>query len=440
MTLEHADTNPEFGIDDVKAFLRHSAASRAPDDQGDSGLSVRLSDVKAARDKFVDSKSKQKPAPRRKSTEAQKTPDLAPDDEDCEDEQAEPRGKTKTATQKDAKARQRVEQVKGTDNEDDLGDDDHDHQAELEKPAPTKHQLPVMTPKPPQAESSSRAATNTSPDARVMPASTPIPAESPNVRKRERTVTPAGICSAKRARHEDDATLQDSNATHSKLMQSMPGFLQSLSDHIQAVEGHHFKMGQEFSDMSKSLKLRIDPHRKELERHKSAQTNIAAIQKNISVLREEEQKLKECRKTLEDAKETWVQISEEKFQALEGAHREKHTLNVTKLYHANYDLEEAEKELKEAEKAALPAMTLIRESQPKLRELSMTGNQLNKLVMHLGILRSLVAIGTPAIDALDQTLSARGISLKAVVQEIGERGPPISAEGGSGQPSAEPTA
>jgi hypothetical protein len=223
-------------------------------------------------------------------------------------------------------------------------------------------------------------------------------------------------------------------------MHATPAFLEALARYIRAIERQHIEMGQEFAELSESLKLRTEPHRGALDRHKSAQANLAAMEEKISILLAEEQKLKDCKKTLDDAKETWEQISEEKFQALQEAHWDKTTINATELHLAESDRQAAGMELEEARQAALPALILIDETHPKLRELSMAGRSLNLQAKHLGMLRSLVVLGAPAIDALDGELKARGFSLKDIVQRIGQHTQPTNTEAGSGQPSAEPTA
>ncbi|RSL81589.1 hypothetical protein CEP51_005739 [Fusarium floridanum] len=437
MILEHADANPEFEISDVKAFLGHSVVSH--DD--DSDLSLRMSDIKAAKDKFVDPQFKSIAASRRRSAGAQKVADPAPNDEAGESERAGPSDKTDNATQKDGKGKQRMEQVAGTDDEDELTAENDHHQLEPQKPVPVQVQLPFIMPKPSQAASSAQLATNTVSDARPLATSTTIPADSPNIKKRERSVTPSGICPAKRARHDDGTAAQELLAIRSKLMHATPPFLEALAGYIRAIERQHVDFGQEFSQISESLRLRTDPYRAALDRRKSAQANLAAIEEKISGLLVEEQKLRECKKTPDDAKETWEQISEEKFQALQEAHWDKTTTNVTELQRAECDRKAAAQEVEEAQMAALPALTIMSETQPRLRELSMTGKALNLQAKHLGILRSLVVLGAPAIDALDGELKARGFSLKDIVQRIGQNLEPTNTtQDGSGQPSSEPTA
>ncbi|RSM08976.1 hypothetical protein CEP52_004384 [Fusarium oligoseptatum] len=392
MILEHADANPDFEINDVKAFLGHSVVSH--DD--DSDLSLRMSDIKAAKDKFVDPQFKSIAASRR--------------------ERAGPNDKTNNATQKDGKGKQRMEQVAGTDDEDELTVENDRHQLEPQKPVPVQVQLPFIMPKPSQAASSAQLATNTVSDARPLATSTTIPADSPNIKKRERSVTPSGICPAKRARHDDGTAAQELLAIRSKLMHATPPFLEALAGYIRAIERQHVDFGQEFSQISESLRLRTDPYRAALDR-------------------------RNARKTLDDAKETWEQISEEKFQALQEAHWDKTTTNVTELQRAECDRKAAAQEVEEAQMAALPALTIMNETQPRLRELSMTGKALNLQAKHLGILRSLVVLGAPAIDALDSELKARGFSLKDIVQRIGQNLEPTNTtQDGSGQSSAEPTA
>ncbi|RSL58268.1 hypothetical protein CEP54_007873 [Fusarium duplospermum] len=437
MILEHADANPEFEINDVKAFLSHSVVSH--DD--DSDLSLRMSDIKAAKDKFVDPQFKSIAASRRRSAGAQKVADPAPTDEAGESERVEPSDKTNNATQKDGKGKQRLEQIAGTDDEDELTVGNDQHKSEPEKSVPVQVQLPFIMPKPSQAASSAQLATNTVSDARPLATSTTIPAESPNIKKRERSVTPTGICPSKRARHDESTAAQDLLAIRSQLMRATPAFLEALAGYIRAIERQHIDFGQQFSQISESLRMRTDPYRAALDRHKSAQANLAAIEEKISGLLVEEKKLRECKKTLDDAKETWEQISEEKFQALQEAHWDKTTTNVTELQRAEYDRKAAAHEVEEAQMAALPALTIMSETQPRLRELSMTGKALNLQAQHLGILRSLVVLGAPAIDALDGELKARGFSLKDIVQQIGQNLQPTeTAQNGSGQPSAEPTA
>ncbi|KAJ4321411.1 hypothetical protein N0V84_005330 [Fusarium piperis] len=437
MILEHADANPEFEISDVKTFLGHSIASH----EDDSDLSLRMSDIKAAKDKFVDPQFKSRTASRRKSAGAQKVADATPNDEPGEDERAEPSHKANDATQNDGEGKKQMEQVAGTDDEDELAVD-NDHQPEPEKSIPVQHQLPFMAPKLLQVASSAQLATNIAPDARPLATSTTIPADSPNIKKRERSATPTGICLSKRARHDDGVTPQDLLATRSNLMHATPPFLDALTKYVRAIERQHFDLGQEFAAVSESLRVRTETHRGALDRHKSAQANLAEVEERISILRAEEQKLKDCKKTLDDAKETWEQISEEKFQALQEAHWDKTTINVTELHHAENDRQAAAQEVEEAHKAALPALILISETQPKLRELSMAGKSLNLQANHLGILRSLVVLGTPAIDALDGELRARGFSLKDIVHRAGQHAQPTTnnTEDGSGQPSGEPTA
>ncbi|KAL6355527.1 hypothetical protein LRP88_11124 [Fusarium phalaenopsidis] len=435
MILEHADANPEFEITDVKAFLGHSIASH----EDDSDLSLRMSDIKAAKNKFVDPQFKSIAASRRRSAIAPKLADPTPNDDDGEGERAEPSDKTNDATQKGGKGKKRVEKVAGTDDEDELTVDNDHHHPEPEKSIPVQHQLPFMMPKPSQAASSAQFATNTASDARPLASSATIPADSP-IKKRERSATPTGVCPSKRARHDDGTASQDLFATRSSLMHATPAFLEALAKYIRAIERQHIEMGQEFAELSESLKLRTEPHRGALDRHKSAQANLAAMEEKVSVLLAEEQKLKDCKKTLDDAKETWEQISEEKFQALQEAHWDKTTINATKLHHAESDRQAAAMELEEARQAALPALMIIDETHPKLRELSMAGRSLNLQAQHLGMLRSLVVLGAPAIDALDGELKARGFSLKDIVQRIGQHAQPTNTEAGSGQPSAEQTA
>lgn len=205
MVLEHADANPEFEIADVKAFLGHCVASH----EDDSDLSLRGSDVKAAKDKFVDPQFKAIAASRRRSAIAQKVADPAPNDDAGEGERAEPNDKANDATQKEGKDKKRVEQVAGTDDEEEFAVDKDHHQPEPEKSIPVQSQLPFMMPKPSQAASSAQFAPSTVPDARPLASSTAIPAESPNIKKRERSVTPTGVCPTKRARHDDGAASQD---------------------------------------------------------------------------------------------------------------------------------------------------------------------------------------------------------------------------------------
>ncbi|KAJ4180340.1 hypothetical protein NW755_011831 [Fusarium falciforme] len=442
MILEHADANPEFEITDVKAFLGHSIASH----EDDSDLSLRMSDIKAAKDKFVDPQFKSIAASRRRSAIAPKVADPAPNGDagdagDAgESERVELSDKTNDATQKEGKGKRRVEQVAGTDDEDELTVDNDHHQPEPEKSIPVKHKLPFMMPKPSQAASSAQFATNTASDARPLASSTTMPADSPNIKKRERSATPIGTCPSKRARHDDGTASQDLFATRSSLRHATPAFLEALAKYIQAIERQHIEMGQEFAELSESLKLRTEPHRGALDRHKSAQANLATMEEKISVLLAEEQKLKDCKKTLDDAKETWEQISEEKFQALQEAHWDKTTLNATELHQAESDRQAAAMELEQARQIALPALILIDETHPKLRELSMAGRSLNLQAKHLGMLRSLVVLGAPAIDALDGELKARGFSLKDIVQRIGQHAQPTNTEASSGQPSDEPTA
>lgn len=457
MILEHADANPEFEMNHVKAFLAHSVASH-----DDSDLSLRMSDIKAAKDKFVDPQFKAIAASRRRSAIAPKLHDPAPNDDAGESERAEPSDKTNDATQKEGKVKKRVEQVAGTDDEDEFtADNDHHHP---EKSIPVQHQLPFMMPKPSQAASSAQFTTETASDARPPATSAAIPADNP-IKKRERSATPTGVCPSKRARHDDGTASQDlvscsqaycmdgrlpslvssanqSNqlATRSSLMQATPAFLGALAKYIRAIERQHIEMGQEFAELSESLKLRTESHRGALDRHKSAQANLAAMEERISVLLAEEQKLKDCKKTLDDAKEKWEQISEEKFQALQEAHWDKTTSNATELHQAESDRQAAAMEVEAARQAALPALILIDETHPKLRELSMAGRSLNLQAKHLGMLRSLVVLGAPAIDALDGELKARGFSLKDIVQRIGQHAQPTNTEASSGQPPAEPTA
>lgn len=460
MLLEHADANPEFEIDDVKTFLGHSVASH----EDDSDLSLRMSDIKAAKDKFVDPQFKSRTASRRKSARAQKAADPAPDDDAGEGERTEPSDKTNDATCKDGKGKQKMEQVTGADDEDELVTVDNDHQPEPEKLIPVQRQLPCVMPKPSRATSSAQVVTNIASDARPLATSTTILAESPNIRKRDRSATPTGICPSKRARHGEGVTPQglvsrsqiypsspavagssanqtDQLATRSNLIHATPAFVEALTNYVRAIERQHFDLGQEFAAVSESLKVRTDPYRGVLDRHKSAQVNLAAMEEKMSILRVEEQKLKDCKKTLDDAKETWEQISEEKFQALQEAHWDKTNINVTELHHAECDRKAAAQEVEEARKAAQPALVLINETQPKLRELSMAGKSLNLQAKHLGILRSLVVLGAPAIDALDDELRARGISLGDIVQRVGQHTRPTNnAEDGPGQPLGEPTA
>ncbi|KAL2672356.1 hypothetical protein Neosp_013063 [[Neocosmospora] mangrovei] len=436
MVVEHADANPEFEIADVKAYLGHCVASH----EDDSDLSLRGSDVKAAKDKFVDPQFKAIAASRRRSAIAQKVADPAPNDNAGEGERAEPSDKANDAMQKEGKGKKRVEQVAGTDDEDEFTVD-NDHQPEPEKPIPVQHQLPFMMPKPSQAASSAQLLPNTAPDARPMASSTTIPAESPNIKKRERSVTPTGVCPSKRVRHDDGAASQDLFASRSSLMHATPAFLQALAMYIRAIELQHIEMGQEFSQLSESLKLRTEPYRGALDRHKSAQANLAAMEEKRLVLLAEEQKLRDCKKTLDDAKETWEQISEEKFQALQEAHWDKTAVNATELQQAESDRNAAAMEVEQARQTALPALILIEETRPKLRELSMAGRSLNLQAKHLGMLRSLVVLGAPAIEALDGELKARGFSLEDIVHQIGQSAQPAnSTQDGAGQPSAEPAA
>ncbi|UPL00143.1 hypothetical protein LCI18_011077 [Fusarium solani-melongenae] len=436
MILEHADANPEFEITDVKAFLGHSIASH----EDDSDLSLRMSDIKAAKDKFVDPQFKSIAASRRRSAIAPKVADPAPNGDAGEGERAEPSDKINDATQKEGKDKKPVEQVAGADDEDELAVDNDNQQREPEKSIPVKHQLPFMMPKPSQAASSAQFASNTASDALPLASSTTVPADSPNIKKRERSATPTGICPSKRARHDDGTASQDLFATRSSLMHATPAFLEALAKYIRAIERQHVEMGQEFAELSESLKLRTEPHRGALDRHKAAQANLAAMEEKISVLLAEEQKLKDCKKTLDDAKETWEQISEEKFQALQEAHWDKTTINATQLHQAESDRQAAAMELEQARQIALPALILIDETHPKLRELSMAGRSLNLQARHLGMLRSLVVLGAPAIDALDNELKVRGFSLKDIVQRIGQLAQPTNTGASSGQPSDEPTA
>ncbi|KAJ4258195.1 hypothetical protein NW762_008341 [Fusarium torreyae] len=446
MIVEHANANPEVNINDVKEFLHQAVASRA-DETGDDELTLRLSDVSAAKKKFVHPKFK----PTRKSRSGPRT--SAPHHEDGDDQEVESIIEdSNTSTQLDLqRAEPTADEVEATDDEDELANDAM-HQRPAGRSTSSKFLVAIKSKRPFNLTANADAAADSSAasESNETTAASPISARH----KRERSATPVSLNQPnKRIRgndtsfgHEATGCIRDSASPafdryddNSELLQAAHIFHQRLFDHVRVMGKQHEDKAKQLAHLQQSVHQRIEVHQQHLACHRVAQANFLAAETKLSNLKDENQRLTNCQKTLDDAKDVWMQVSREKFAALEQDHRAQMSANLSALKDAESHLDSARSAFEDAENAARPALVLMNQAKPRLDEIKVTAGKLAKHMMHIDFLRLLVKTGPGAIVTLENLLQTKDMSLKDLANRILQNPNPSTSEVGDSQSSNAPS-
>ena len=216
MIVEHANVNPEVNINDVKEFLHQAVASRAAEVGEDEPFALRLSDVSAAKKKFVDPKFK----PTRKSRSGPRTSTAHHDDGD--DQEAESIvDDSNTSAQADfQRVKPTADEVQATDDEDELANNAM-HQRPAKRSTSSKFLVAIKAKRPFNLTANAEAATDcaAASDSNVTTASSPVSA----LHKRERSVTPVSLNQPnKRIRGNNTSSRQE--ATENTRDSASPAF------------------------------------------------------------------------------------------------------------------------------------------------------------------------------------------------------------------------
>ncbi|KAF4994232.1 hypothetical protein FDECE_13171 [Fusarium decemcellulare] len=395
MVLEHAHDNPETSVDDVQEFLRRSAASRVHSGE-DTIMSLRLSDVKAAKKRFVDDGGNVRGGASRPSFQGHKTG--GDRDQDDDSDESEPSSKTLDAL------------------------------SQPERPASVKQLTSVDAKRLPQGFSPLNLTFNTKSTADGPSAnqSTITPA---SVRgKRDQPLTPTNISQlTKRMRVSDDSTLAPPSAVTSTLVpRPVPMELKKAKHHFLTLLDQHIRnLGKQSQDVSSDLtqldqssQQRSKVHQQNLDLYQAAQDGLAATKKKLVDVQEEKQRLDACQKSLDDAKEAWMRISQDKFEALVQDHRAQVSVNAKELADADSQVRAAHVRLAAVEHTVQPAVVAQRELDAKVQERKALQADIADRKKRLEILGRFVMMGAPGIESLEKKLEAKELSLVDLVETI----------------------
>ncbi|KAF4969059.1 hypothetical protein FSARC_3621 [Fusarium sarcochroum] len=445
MITEHANANPDINTNDVKEFLHQAVASRAAEVGEDEPFALRLSDVSAAKKKFVDPKFK----PTRKSRSGPRT--SAPHHDDGDDQEVDSivEDSNTSGHIENQRAKPTMDEVQATDDEDELAND-ASHQRPAGRPASSKFLVAIKSKRPFHVTANTEAATDNASvsDSNVTTAASPIYVPH----NRERSVTPVSLDRPnKRVRGKATSSHQETSENtrdsaspafdryddNSELHQAAQTFHQRLADHVRVVGKQHEEKAKQLTHLQQSVHQRIEAHQQHLTCHRAAQANFLAAETKLSNLRDENQRLTNCQKTLDDAKDVWMQISQDKFAALEQDHQAQMSANLVAFKDAESQLDSARSALEDAETAARPALILMNQAKPRLDEIKVTAGKLAKHMMHVDFLRLLVRTGPGAIAALENLLRTKDVLLKDLANKILQN--PNPSEVGDSQSSNAPT-